>query len=62
MLFRSFLLPNSRLEVWYCNNYFRMTPNGDPLSLEPDLAVAISLKEFLAGLDPALETALHHVP
>ena len=31
-------------------------------SLEPDLHATIALKDFLADRDPALETALHHLP
>jgi len=56
----SFLLPNCRLEVWYCNRYFRTISNADPPSLEPDIAVTLSQNDFLAGRDPALEAALNH--
>ncbi len=55
----SLCLPNSQLRVWYCNKYFRMIKNSDPPSLDPDIAVPLSLKDFLRGRDPALETALN---
>ncbi len=54
----SFTLPNSRIQVWYCEKYFRTIPTSDPPSLEPDIPVSLSLTQFLAGRDPALEAAL----
>jgi hypothetical protein len=46
------------MEVHYCTKSFRFITNADPTSLEPDMAVSVSRKEFLAGRDPALEAAL----
>lgn len=58
----SFKLPNSQLVVTCCVKYFHLVDGADPPSLDPDLPAAIALKDFLAGRDPALETALHHLP
>jgi len=55
-----FRLPNSQMEVHYCTKNFRLIPNADPPSLDPDIRVALSLKDFLAGRDPVLEAALRH--
>ncbi len=54
----SFRLPNSQMEVHYCTKFFHFITNADPPSLEPDLVVSLSLKDFLAEHDPALEAAL----
>ncbi|MGA3180033.1 MAG: hypothetical protein ABSF38_06815 [Verrucomicrobiota bacterium] len=53
-------LPNSKLPVQYSTKHFRLLPRSDPPSLEPDLPVALTLGDFLAGRDPILEAALHH--
>lgn len=55
-----FRLPNSQMEVHYCTKNFRLIKNADPPSLDPDIRVALSLKDFLAGRDPVLEAALRH--
>jgi len=52
-------LPNSGLNVQYCTNYFRMIKDSDPSALEPDVRVAMTLKDVLAGRDPVLEAALN---
>ena len=54
----SFRLPNSQMEVWYCTKNFRLIKYADPFSLNPDIDVVLSLKDFIAGSDPALESAL----
>jgi C-terminal processing protease CtpA/Prc len=59
---RSFKLPHSQLEVTYCTKYFHLMHDTDPPSLNPDLPAAIALTDFLADRDPALETALRHLP
>jgi hypothetical protein len=58
----SFRLPHSQLVVTYCVKYFRLLQDADPPSLHPDLPAAIALTDFLADRDPALETALRHLP
>jgi len=54
----SMRLPNSQMEVRYCTRLYRLIKNADPSSLFPDVPVAASLQEFLAGRDPALDAAL----
>jgi hypothetical protein len=33
---------------------------GDPLALEPDIAVEVSFREYLAGRDPAMEAMFNY--
>ena len=54
---RNFDLPNVGLRVWYSTRYWRNYPEGDPLSLEPDVSAVLTMADLLAGRDPALETA-----
>jgi len=58
----SFRLPNSKLEVSYCISYFTLVKGGNPAAIDPDIPASLSLADLLAGRDPALEIALHHVP
>jgi C-terminal processing protease CtpA/Prc len=53
-------LPNSNLAVFYPVKYFHPIPDADPESIMPDVAVRMTLEDYLAGLDPALEAALSH--
>jgi C-terminal processing protease CtpA/Prc len=57
---RSFTLPNSMLNVHYSTKHFHMVRDGDPPSLEPDIAVPTSFEDYLAGRDRVLETALRN--
>jgi hypothetical protein len=56
---RTLRLPGSGLMVQYSTRYWRRDPTSDGPSLAPDLPVAASSADFLAGRDPALETALY---
>jgi len=53
---RSFKLPNSGLQVWYCTKYFKLAP-GRQL-LEPDLPIPLTAQDYFAGRDAVLETVL----
>lgn len=53
-------LPHSRINVSYTTKFFRLTTAGDPLAVFPDVPVARSLVDALAGRDPALDAALRH--
>ena len=53
-------LPNSNLAVFYPVKYFHPISDADPESIMPDVAVRMTLEDFLAGRDPALEAALSH--
>ena len=55
---RQFRLPNVGLLVQYSTRYWLNYPDGDPLTLEPDLSAPVTLADLLAGRDPALDTAL----
>ncbi len=55
---QSFELPNSKLLVHYSTKHFILVPNADPSTLAPDVAVPVSLNDFLIGRDPVLETVL----
>jgi hypothetical protein len=50
-------LPNLKLTVSYSTKYFRFAEGDDP-SLAPDVAVDLTLDDFLALRDPVLETIL----
>jgi len=54
------ILPNSKLQIYYSTKHFTLIPDADPPSIEPDLTVPFTSADFLAGRDPALETALSH--
>lgn len=55
---RNFNLPNVGLRVQYSTRYWLNYPDGDPLSLEPDIMAVVTIDDLLAGRDTALETAL----
>jgi hypothetical protein len=55
---RYFDLPNVGLRVNYSTRYWRNYPEGDALSLEPDVRAVVTLPDLLTGADPALEAAL----
>ena len=58
--FRIMYLSNSGLEIRYSTKWFQLLSSNAPASLEPDLRAPQSLKDCLAGRDPALEAALRH--
>ena len=53
-------LLNSQLEISYSTKFFRLMKNVDLSALAPNIIVKLSIADFLAGRDPALETALHY--
>jgi hypothetical protein len=55
---RNFDLPNVGLRVWYSTRYWLNYPEGDPLTLEPDVSAVVTVADLLAGRDPALEAAV----
>jgi hypothetical protein len=57
--FRIMSLPNSRIEIHYSTQWFHLVGRDRP-SLNPDVRAPQSLKDCLAGHDPALEAALRH--
>jgi hypothetical protein len=56
---KNFTLPNSRLLVHYSTKHFLLVRDADPSTLVPDIAILVSLNDFLSGRDPVLEAALH---
>jgi len=56
---RKFVLPNSRLTVWYATKYIETDPAlKDAPTLVPDRPIQVSSREYLAGRDPVLEFIL----
>lgn len=55
---RKFRLPNIGLLVQYSTRYWLNYPDGDPLSLEPDIQALLTFHDLLTGRDPALDAAL----
>jgi len=53
----SFKLPESGLPVTYSVKYFQVV-EGDPDSLNPDIAVELSFREYHQKIDPVLEAVL----
>ncbi|UCG33265.1 MAG: hypothetical protein JSU68_01275 [Phycisphaerales bacterium] len=54
---RSFRLPHSGLTVEYSTKYFQLV-DGDAPSIMPDVCVAMTFAQYLAGRDPALDAIL----
>ena len=54
---RTFRLPNSKLEVWYCTKFFQLA-HGDPDALAPDIPVELTAADYFAGRDPVMERVL----
>ncbi|HKQ61308.1 MAG TPA: hypothetical protein VJS92_08440 [Candidatus Polarisedimenticolaceae bacterium] len=54
---KRFTLPRSGLTVTYSTKFYALV-EGDPPSLEPDIAVDETIDDVLAGRDPALAAAL----
>jgi hypothetical protein len=52
-------LPNSKISIAYPVKYFQLTTGADPPTRQPDILVAPTWQDFLAGRDPVLETVLH---
>jgi len=59
---RQLTLPHSRLSVSYTTKFFRLSSDGDPVALFPDVTVTRSLADVLAGRDPVFDAALRHAP
>ena len=55
---KHFVLPNSKLPVFYSTKYFVMDKHHKGTSLEPDLYVEASVEDLLAGRDTVVETLL----
>jgi C-terminal processing protease CtpA/Prc len=55
---RTFVLPNSRIEVGYSTKLFRLIEGSDPASVMPDLLVEPSIDDLREGRDPLLEAAV----
>jgi len=53
---KRFVLPESRLIVSHPSTYYSLL-DEDPSSLKPDLKVPIDFKQYMNGIDPALEAA-----
>jgi hypothetical protein len=58
---KSFELPKSRLAVQYSTKYFQQV-EGDPPSVDPDVAALLSWSDWSGGRDPALEAILAWKP
>jgi hypothetical protein len=58
---RSFELPHSRLAVQYSTKHF-VQVEGDPPSVEPDVAAPLSWSDWSSGRDPVLEAILAWKP
>jgi len=53
---KSFKLPASGLEVWYCTKFFKLMP-GRQL-LEPDIPISLTARDYFSGRDAVLESVL----
>lgn len=56
---RSFELPHTHINVNFSTKYFRRD-GGNEGALVPDIAAAQTFKDFVNGIDPAIEAALHY--
>lgn len=58
---RTYTLPNSKIEAWISTRYWeKSSPTDKRTSIEPHIKVELSSKDWFAGRDPVLETALAH--
>ena len=57
---KSFVLPNSKVEITYTTRFFRLIENSNPPAVEPDVKVFRSTEDLLQGRDRVLETALKY--
>lgn len=55
---RTFSLPNSKVAISYATKHFRMLPDADPPSLEPEIVTPVTVANQLAAYDAALTAAL----
>ena len=51
---KTLTLPNSNIQLQYSTKYFRLI-ESDNNTVQPDIMVSISINDFLAGKDPALD-------
>jgi hypothetical protein len=54
----SFTLAYSRIRVSHSTRFFRLVPDSDPPSLEPDIRVELTSEDYVRGRDPVLEAVL----
>jgi hypothetical protein len=54
---RKFELPNSGITISHSTKYFKIV-DGDPPTLEPDVRVEFTSKDYFEGKDPVLDAAL----
>jgi|SRR5579872_1816142 len=55
---RTLTLPNSQLKVQYSTAFVKHVSDGDPLAIDPDIRISLTLADVLAGRDPVLNAAL----
>ena len=53
-------LPNSKIRISYSTRYWHMLKDSDPESVEPDLKVKFTSKDYFSGSDPYLKAVLDH--
>jgi hypothetical protein len=51
-------LPNSHLRIFFSTMYWRPWPSDSDKTLEPDIAIRESWKDYAAGYDPALRAVV----
>jgi hypothetical protein len=54
----SLTLAHSRIRVSYSTRFFRLLPDSDPLSLDPDVRVELTSDDYFRGRDPVLQAVL----
>jgi hypothetical protein len=57
-----FVTPNSALPIIYASEYYQTsTPDDQRRFREPDIAIAYTFADYVAGTDAVLETALNQI-
>ncbi len=56
---KRFVLPESKLVVSYSSKYFKVIEE-DPSSIVPEIEALLYFKDFMNGIDPALEAIRNH--
>jgi hypothetical protein len=56
---KRFVLPESRLVVSYPTSYFSLLEEDLP-ALVPDIKTPMDFKQYMTGIDPAMEAVRNH--
>jgi hypothetical protein len=59
---QNFALPNFDLTIYYSTKYFEMMPGLEAHTLMPDVTVPLTIKDYIAGIDPFYAAVMAYKP